>query len=259
MGPVETRRGEGAFSSGTHLASHLRHLQTPKCRVGPRARCVSSLRVLTSVVLRKSPDKRFFFYLRTERKRSLFSAGILRGFYVYHSGSLAREQWIIAESILKRTCLRDGLAKSRGKSEGTVKNSDCYHHRYHRKGFCHRRDFSRARVTRAVLIKVLVKTRYSRVCRKEIFSSENRIFTCEERAREERQEEEEVPLHRLLENPACLSILAFKDDRVKREIAVAPELSLWVQWLLLRRFIFTYLYVLPRESCGFTMKKILGF
>lgn len=57
-------------------------------------------------------------------------------------------------------------------------------------------------------------------------ASENRIFTCEERAREEKREVEEVPLQRLLENPACLSILVFKDDRVRREIAVAPELPL---------------------------------
>lgn len=43
---------------------------------------------------------------------------------------------------------------------------------------------------------------------------------------ERQKEEEEAPLHRLLENPACLSILAFKDDRVRREIAVASELPL---------------------------------
>lgn len=58
-------------------------------------------------------------------------------------------------------------------------------------------------------------------------ASENRIFTCEERAREERQEaegeeEEEAPLHQLLENPAYLSILAFKDDRVDVKLQ-----SLW--------------------------------
>lgn len=83
-----------------------------------------------------------------------------------------------------------------------------------------------------MLIKVLRSLKreiFTRVSKGDTLrASENRIFTCEERAREaeERQEEEEVPLHRLLENPACLSILAFKDDRVRREIAVAPELPL---------------------------------
>lgn len=70
-----SRQGEEkarcAFSPGTHLASHLRHLQTPKCRVGPRARCVASLRVLTSVVLRKSRGKRFFFLSSALREKDL--------------------------------------------------------------------------------------------------------------------------------------------------------------------------------------------
>lgn len=59
VGPVETRRGEGplsAFSPDAHLAFHPRHLRV-KCRVGPRARCVSfslSRESLTSVVSRKA-------------------------------------------------------------------------------------------------------------------------------------------------------------------------------------------------------------
>lgn len=80
-------------------------------------------------------------------------------------------------------------------------------------------------MARTVLIKV------PRSLRQQVFaqvSKRTRIFACEAcSSREERQreEEEEAPLHRLLENPACLSLLAFKDDReVRREIAVAMEL-----------------------------------
>jgi len=105
VGPVETRRGEGrcAFSPGTHLASHLRHLQTPKCRVGPRARCVSSPRVLMSVSWENIAANIFFSISEDCAEKRLF-ARILCEFYLDYLAGLS-----LANSESSRSRLWRGL------------------------------------------------------------------------------------------------------------------------------------------------------
>lgn len=105
-----------------------------------------------------------------------------------------------------RTCLRD-IGETRaenvhGNSEGTLENSSSIviERILSLVELCTRASDANSANKGTALVKTpKVFTRVSK--RDTLRTSENRIFTCEERAREERQEEE-VPLHRLLENPA---------------------------------------------------------
>lgn len=254
MGPVETRRGEGPL----HLFSWYPPGVSPEAPSDiqvPR-RSASAVRVLSSSS-HECPEKisrQTFFFLPTrwEERGLCFRSRFYPVFTLNLSfANVNREVNHRGADSLKRTCplgrWRDSWIRQtcaeKGNSSGIVIIG----------GTLHASDANGSNKS-APLIKTrvhaCVERRYSLRLGKPDFYVWRTCSRGEAGGR--------GGASSLATGKSCLPIHTCVQGRPRREIAVDPELSLWVQWLLVRRrtiYLYVSLRITARVTCIYDRKR----